>query len=328
MSHVVDFPQSAAFPCPYGAFVVVELDPLASTGALNDGYVTLQASQLHTQKYLAVVHRPLVIRPQLRLTLHLVGQGLPQPEWASIPIHSFMPEQQSHTRQAVRASGPLPVENAYVHTGLSLDCTVSQLFESCAVEVRLSDEDMTNLITTNSHDKRMLEDRGHECNSDTDSSWSGSEEDSVADSLEVPEAIHAVSEPFFRVWRDLSVLDSTRPGQPDELHRELAELESIRWEWYHRTYAVADPIARLDEWRMGVDSKTPRSVRAALTSPTTHASLSTLASDWTSVSRSRPLDTDLSRTASPTRPPGRTRILKEIHRILWIPIKFIRRRLL
>ncbi|KZV96864.1 hypothetical protein EXIGLDRAFT_833283 [Exidia glandulosa HHB12029] len=270
MSHL-DFPKLRDFRHGHGSFVVVELDTAASLDAFGDSAIATAATRIKTAKRLAVVS---VAPPfnsarigMLRLTLYFVGSGIPDPEFAAVPVHPA-----TGNRPSLVPSQPFPFGNAYVHTAYTVKAaTISRVELDNPSNTVLSRDFMSTLLAHDFADRQKLQTLRQEvyyCRAarrdDDDVSQSVSATSTSSDSQSIddtgvvaPQRLPWThSEPFFRMWMDLSVLDDLELGEPRTIQDELAELRAIQDDAF-QTAVEAFQVKRMrvDQWRSTVDSE-------------------------------------------------------------------------
>ncbi|KZV96861.1 hypothetical protein EXIGLDRAFT_399956 [Exidia glandulosa HHB12029] len=278
----IDFPTVGDMKTPRGLFVVVELDPAASIDGLADTVAEDQVLHMKTAKRLAIAHVASVLNHTrlgaLRLTLQLVGTGLPeQHSFAAVPISTRTATSITSCRNALVPSHHLPIdEPAFVHTAHTTDCTISRVYVDNPSNNAISRSDLDALIVYEFQDQDELQRLGDDAlatgiDRDCASSASSSEDIDVDEYgnmveylpydegsrwSETPsDFLRTKGEPYFRMWLDLSVL-GPEPGQPCTLKDELEELRRIQRGCMERaTTAFETKCLRVDRWRSVVHSE-------------------------------------------------------------------------
>ncbi|KZV81968.1 hypothetical protein EXIGLDRAFT_359003 [Exidia glandulosa HHB12029] len=143
--------------CPVGSIVVISIDPVASVAPLRDDIASETAKRIPRGRYLVLsdmIHgldfsAPPEASP-LTFLFYLIGRGLPDPPYASVPLSKNAPHPSG--RAAVTLPSPLPWPDCYVHTLQRFSGQIIRIHMDSPSRILLSEEDQEFVVSSRVED--------------------------------------------------------------------------------------------------------------------------------------------------------------------------------
>ncbi|EJD42734.1 hypothetical protein AURDEDRAFT_168257 [Auricularia subglabra TFB-10046 SS5] len=249
---VIDDPTLYDEPADSGTFVVVAVDPIASTALLDD-QAKRDAAGMTATRCLAIIDGTfdgeyIAGMPRFSPILLLAGKGLP-PEpysWAAISVSPTGPHPETG-RKPAHTDFPLPWADCYIHTLSGIPCIVSRLYQHPVTGPILSPEEYEEVCDAREDDdERLATEQDARIAQELDA-----HRPTTPPSREPLVLQDCTSEPFFEqwlgdpaappprrlklsfeMWMDTSSLDEL--SDPKALLSEVRRLRGIEAEWARR----------------------------------------------------------------------------------------------
>ncbi|KZV94196.1 hypothetical protein EXIGLDRAFT_835166 [Exidia glandulosa HHB12029] len=246
---------------PYGQFVCLAIDPVASVAVLDDEQARQEAASLPRTRFLALVFSVGDIPRQnaerlylLNLEFYLIGRGLPD-EYPEETVPIFPAKEHPTNRAPLHLTPPLPWADLYVHTRRNFCALVSRIHPgSVAYPTNASDVMRRDIMRYTWNDlKRAVVPLQRprvvpvqvEHDDDVRSQSLGSSGSAISETDSVQKAYRVITEKaalvakHVEIWMDLSSCpDPDTLGDPVELFSILEQLQGVWERWESRALAA------------------------------------------------------------------------------------------